>query len=540
MTPRWLAVGATLPLLGFLVAFVLLPVSGIVASAFPAAGSWSGWATLFADPLNRDALENSLVQGGLSAGASVLVGYPVGVFLGRYDWPGRRVLRSLLLLPFLLPSLLVVLGVADLLGPGGLLVGSFPGLAVFGHGLGGIVAVNVAFNAPMVALFTAVGAESASAPLEESLASLGASPGRVYREVWGPPSWWGALAGALLAFLFSALAFAAPLLLAGPAQYTLEDRIWSLDQILLNAHGAALLATLTLAFLAVPTAAYLAVLPRLAPSGSRSAPRLDRRTASPVAVLLAGICAAFAAAEASLVGAVLYRTVEPAGGRPWGAAWTLLFGPETTRALGLPILAATVNTLAFAGAAAAIAVGLVLGLVFARSLHRAGRPSLLGAVTLLPLLISPVMLAFALASVWEPLLGGPREAWILIVVSQATLGLPFVVQSLSVPLDGLSAAPREAARTLGAGPWTAFTDVDLPRLSRGLTVAGLFAFAFGLGEFTATYFLVTPSFTTLTVAVYRLQGVRLPGVADAAAGLLLVVSAAAIVVLSVGGPRVRF
>ena len=539
MTPRWLTVGATLPLLGFLLAFVVVPVSGIVASAFPAAGTLSGWATLFADPLNRDALGNSLVQGGLSAGASVLVGYPVGVFLGRYDWPGRRLLRSLLLLPFLLPSLLVVLGVADLLGPGGLLVGPFPGLGVFGHGLGGIVVVNVAFNAPMVALFTAVGAESASAPLEESLASLGASPGRVYREVWGPPSWWGALAGALLAFLFSALAFAAPLLLAGPAQYTLEDRIWSLDQILLNPHGAALLATLTLAFLAVPTAAYLAVLPRLAATGSRSAPRLGRRTASPVAVLLAGICAVFATAELLLVGAVLYRTVEPAGGRPWGAAWGLLLGPETTRALGLPISGAALNTLAFAAAAAAIALGLALGFVFARSL-RPGRPGLLTALTLLPLLISPVMLAFALAEIWEPLLGGPREAWILIVVSQATLGLPFVVQSLSVPLEGLSAAPREAARTLGAGPWTAFTDVDLPRLGRGLTVAGLFAFAFGLGEFTATYFLVTPSFTTLTVAVYRLQGVRLPGVADAAAGLLLVVSAVAIVLWALGGTRVRF
>ncbi|MHB1435557.1 MAG: ABC transporter permease [Thermoplasmata archaeon] len=539
MTPRWLTAAATLPLLAFLVAFVLLPVSGVVASAFPAAASLSGWATLFADPLNRDALWNSLVQGGLSAGASALVGYPVGVFLGRYDWPGRRLMRSLLLLPFLLPSLLVVLGIADLFGPGGLLLGGAPGLGFFGRGVGGIVAVNVAFNAPMVALFTAVGAESASGALEESLASLGARPGRVYREVWGPPSWWGALAGALLAFLFSALAFAAPLLLAGPAQYTLEDRIWSLDQILLNTGGAAMLATVTLAFLAVPTAAYLMLLPRLAPTGSRAAPRLRRRNLSPVAGLLAGITAAFAAGELLLVGAVLDRTIAPAGGRSWGASWSLLFGPETTRSLGLSIPEATVNTLAFAGAAAAIALGLALGFVFARSL-RPRTPSLLPALTLLPLLISPIMLAFALASVWEPILGGPREAWILIVVSQATLGLPFVVQSLSVPLAGLSAAPREAARTLGAGPWTAFTDVDLPRLRSGLTVAGLFAFAFGLGEFTATYFLVTPSFTTLTVAVYRLQGVRLPGVADAAAGLLLVVSAAAIALLALGGARVRY
>jgi thiamine transport system permease protein len=538
MASKWLAVAGTLPILGFLAAFVLFPVGTIVANALHDGAAGAGYLLLWQEPLNRGALVNSLTQGGLSAGASVAVGYPVGIFLGRYDWPGRRFTRALILLPFLLPSLLLVLGVSDLLGPGGVLTNADAALAPLGRGLGGIVTVNVAFNAPLVALFTAVGVESGSRTLEESLASLGASPARIYREVWGPPSWRGAFVGGLLAFLFSALAFAAPLLLAGPAQYTLEDRIWSLDQILLNPSGAALLASVTLLVLAIPTAAYLVLLPRLAPSGTREPPRLSRRWFPPVARVLAAVTALVLGGEAALLGSVLYRTILPSNGQSWGSSWAALVGPTTTHLLGISIAEAVLNTVGFAVAAAAIALVLAFGVVFARSLSPAGSIPL-QALTFLPVLISPVMLAFALATTWETVLGGPREVWFLIVVSQATLALPFVLQSLSTPLSGLSSAPREAARSLGAGAWTAFTDVDLPRLRSGLSVAGLFAFAFGLGEFTATYFLVTPSFTTLSVAVYRLQGVRLPGVADAAAGLLLIVSALSIGLLAWGGNRVR-
>jgi thiamine transport system permease protein len=70
--------------------------------------------------------------------------------------------------------------------------------------------------------------------------------------------------------------------------------------------------------------------------------------------------------------------------------------------------------------------------------------------------------------------------------------------------------------------------------------AGLFAFALGLGEFTATYFLVTPNFTTLSVAVYDLQGLRQFPLAEAAAGLLLVVSLAVFAAVHYGGRHAEF
>ncbi|MCI4340638.1 MAG: iron ABC transporter permease, partial [Thermoplasmata archaeon] len=64
------------------------------------------------------------------------------------------------------------------------------------------------------------------------------------------------------------------------------------------------------------------------------------------------------------------------------------------------------------------------------------------------------------------------------------------------------------------------------------------AFALGLGEFTATYFLATASFKTLPVEMYDLEALRRPGLADAAAGVLVVVSLGAFAALQRVGGRV--
>jgi ABC-type Fe3+ transport system permease subunit len=197
------------------------------------------------------------------------------------------------------------------------------------------------------------------------------------------------------------------------------------------------------------------------------------------------------------------------------------------------------NTLFFAAVAATIV--LLLGVVAGYALG--ARPRLSTGLSLylfLPLLISPVLLAFSLAQFWRPVLGGESTVWILIIVSQSILALPFALQSLQIPLAGLSPSARDSARVLGAPSWIAYLDTDLPRVRPGLMTAGLFAFALGLGEFTATYFLVTPNFTTLSVAVYDLQGLRQFPLAEAAAGLLLVVSLAVFAAVHYGGRHAEF
>ncbi len=527
-----------LPIVVFVVLFALLPVAVVFVTALGNAGGWSGVTSILGSPLNQRALENSLVQGGLSAGLAVAFGYPAGVFVGRYTWPGREVVRSLLLVPFLLPSLIVVLGVEDLFGAGGWVVGSLPGLAVVGQGLPAIVAANLVFNVPLVVLLTAAGTEGASVELEETVRTLGGAPARAYWDAWGRPTWVGAAAGGFLTFLFSALSFAPPLLLCGPRCYTVEARIWSLDQILLSPNEAGVLAAAMVVIFLLPALGYLVLVRRLArPTGTRVRRPLPW-SGSPVVVALAVETATVLLAVVALLGAVLARTLLPTGGGSEGSAWDLLFGPATAQRLGVTVPTTILNTFVFATAAAGIAVVLAVPAAYA-VLRRPARGPTLGLVLFVPLLLSPVVLALSLATFWRPLLGGSGSVWVLVIVSQAVLALPFALQSLGLPLSSLTAAGRESAQSLGASRFAAFLDADLPRVRGGLTTAALFAFALGLGEFTATYFLVTPRFTTVPVALYGLIGARQFAAADAAAGLLLLLSVAVFLALTVGGRRVE-
>ncbi len=539
MSRRSSDAGFLVPVVAFVTLFALLPVAVLFAESVAGAGGGSGVAHILSNAANVRAVENSLVQGGLSAVFAVAIGYPAGVFLGRFDWPGRSTVRAFLLVPFLLPSLVVVFGVLDLFGPAGVLSSAVPALSVLGSGLAGIVVANLLFNVPIVVLFTAAGCEGSSAELEESVATLGGTPARAYLDVWGRPTWVGALAGGLLTFLFSALSFAPPLLLCGPGCYTVEAQVWFLDTFGLNPTAAGVLSAAMVAVFLLPTAAYLLVVGRLRSKGGQRARRPHHpRRFTPIGVALAAETAVVFASVLLLLGSVLYRALAPVGGGGAGAAWASLFSSTTTGRLGISALGAVGNTLFFATVAAgtALVLGIVTGYAVARRPRRAGT---LGLLLFVPLLLSPVVLAFSLAEFWRPLLGGESTVWALVIVSQATLALPLALQSLEIPLAGLSAGEREAARTLGATPWGAFLDADLPRVRDGLLTAGLFAFALGLGEFTATYFLVTPSYTTLPVALYDLENTRFLPLADAAAGLLLLLSLAVFGALVIGGRRVE-
>jgi len=540
MKREWGDAAFLLPVLLFVGLFALLPVAVLFAHSAAEAGGLPGVASVLTAPANVRSIDNSLTQGGLSALGAVLLGYPAGVFLGRYDWPGRSAVRSFLLVPFLLPSLVVVFGVLDLFGSSGLLSSLFPALGLFGSGLPGIVVANLLFNVPIVVLFTATGCEASSVELEESVATLGGGPTRAYLDVWGGPTWVGAAAGGLLTFLFSALSFAPPLLLCGPGCYTVEAQVWFLDTFGLQPAAAGVLSLGIVALFVLPTAAYLLALSRLRARGGRrpSHPRRIGRP-TPVSLALALETVLVLVAVGGLLASVLYRSLVPPGGGGPASAWSDLFSRATSQKLGISAGGAVGNTLFFATVAAGIALvlGVVSGYAIARRPRRAGA---LGLLLFLPLLISPAVLAFALAEFWRPLLGGESTVWALVIVSQATLALPLALQSLEIPLSGLPPGEREVARTLGATAWGAFLDADLPRVRDGLVTAGLFAFALGLGEFTATYFLVTPTFTTLPVALYNLSTTRyVPAVSDAAAGLLLLLSLAVFALIAVGGRHVE-
>jgi molybdate transport system permease protein len=199
--PLWLLAPATVALL-----FLLLPLFGLLERA-----PWRGLPHLLGDPAVRTALRLSLECAAAATGLSLLFGVPLAWALARLHFPGRKLVRALVLLPLVLPP--VVGGVALLyaFGRHGLFAFDIP-LAFTTKG----VIVAETFVAMPFLVITVEGAlASSDLRYEEAAATLGASAWTTFRRVTVPLIGPSVAAGAVLTFARALGEFGATITFAG-------------------------------------------------------------------------------------------------------------------------------------------------------------------------------------------------------------------------------------------------------------------------------------------------------------------------------------
>ncbi len=194
------------------VAFLLVPLAGVLAHA-----PWGSLAGRLTAPAVREALGLSVVVSAWALLLSLLLGVPLAWVLARVDFPGKPLVRVLVMLPMVLPP--TVAGVALLQGFGrrGLLGGALEdwfGVTLPFSTAGAVVA------AAFVSLpFLVISLEGALAGLhpryEETAASLGASPLRAFFTVTVPMVGPGLVAGAALCWARALGEFGATITFAG-------------------------------------------------------------------------------------------------------------------------------------------------------------------------------------------------------------------------------------------------------------------------------------------------------------------------------------
>src|SRR3954454_6830864 len=440
---------------------------------------------------------------GLATICAVVLGLPAAYVLHRLAFPLRGLVRALLLVPFVLPT--VVVGVAFRL-----LVGESGPLGPLG--LDGtpvaIVAGLVFFNVAVV--IRAVGAawESIDPRPAQAAASLGAGPAHVFRTVTLPALRPALVSAASVVFLFCATAFGVVLTLGGLRYSSVETEIYLLTTNLLDLQAAAALSVLQL----VAVTALLLVAGRLRAVADPTLARTTARPRRPGVADWPGVLATVLLAV--LVVAPMATLV--VGSLHARGDWTLanyraLTGYGDQQALLVPVTDALLTSLRTAVDASwmSLLMGvLVAVLVTRRSRTRGERRvrGLLDGFFMLPLGVSAVTLGFGfLITLDRPPLE-LRDSPLLVPIAQALVALPLVVRTLVPVLSGIDDRQRQAAASLGAGPVRALLSVDLPIVWRPLLAAAGFAFAVSLGEFGATSFLAREDHPTLPVVIFRLIG----------------------------------
>ena len=522
-TLAWLAVSA-LPGT-FLGVFFAWPVAAIVARGL------DGGALLevLADTGLRRVAWFTLWQAVASTVLTLVLALPGAYVLARYDFRGRRVVRALVTVPFVLPSVVVGAAFVGLLGRNG-------PLAPLGldRSVAAVLVAHAFFNYAVV-VRTVGGLWAHLDPaLEQTARVLGASRWRAFRHVTLPLLRPAIAAAGAIVFLFCFTSFGVVLVLGGPRRTTIEVEVYRQTAQLLDLQTAAALTLLQL----VAVVALVTVHGR---AQRRRAGALRLRPANEVLVRPRGrqrlLLAGNLLVMATLLGVPLASLVERsfASSEGYGlASWRALSSSRRGSTLFVSPLEALGSSLTYAVAATVLStvVGGLAALAVARHTTVAARG--FDALLMLPLGTSAVTVGFGfLVALDSPPLDLRRSAW-LVPIAQALVATPLVVRSLVPVLRSVDERLKEVAATLGAPPWRVLREVELPLVGRALLVGAGFAFAVSLGEFGATVFLARPDRPTLPVAIVRLLGQPGPlnlGQAMAMSTILLVVTAAAVLVI---------
>jgi molybdate transport system permease protein len=207
--PGWLmavaAVGA---------AFVLLPLVAMVTRV-----NWGQFVPLVTSESSLDALGLSLRTSLTATALCVLLGVPMAIVLARTEFWGQRILRSLVLLPLVLPPVVGGIALLYTFGRRGLLGQSFEALGVtIAFSTTAVVIAQTFVALPFLVLSLEGALRTVGTRYEAVGATLGARPTTVLRRITLPLVVPALVSGAVLSFARALGEFGATLAFAGSLQ----------------------------------------------------------------------------------------------------------------------------------------------------------------------------------------------------------------------------------------------------------------------------------------------------------------------------------
>jgi molybdate transport system permease protein len=226
------------------IAFFALPLLGLIVRA-----PWSDLWDDLGNPAARDAMRLSLECSLWSTGLAIVFGVPLAYVLARAQFPGRALVRALVVLPMVLPP--VVGGIALLFAfqrnhglVGGWLYDTF-GLQ-FTFSKTGVILAETFVAMPFLVITVEAGLRSMDRRYEDAAASLGANRWTVFRRVTVPLIGPSLFAGAALAWARALGEFGATITFAGNIQGRTQTTPLAVYNLLVSNQGTAIALSLVL------------------------------------------------------------------------------------------------------------------------------------------------------------------------------------------------------------------------------------------------------------------------------------------------------
>jgi iron(III) transport system permease protein len=509
----------------FLGLFFLYPVINVFgASVLDADGAHftlTNYVTMLSNRFFLGALANSLAIAAAASLLAMLIGVPFAFCVARLPVAGKPVLLALSALPLVLPSFVAAYALVLMFGRAGIVTSALHAIGIpFGsiYGMPGIVATYTLTLYPYVVLPTVVAFRSIDVSVEEAAQNLGATRGRVLRTVTLAIALPSILAGGLLVFIEALENFGVPMVLA-------EDRpILSIEAYKLfvgeTATNPSSAGVLGMLLIACTVAALLVQRGLLARRRYATA----ARTATPLLQVSPAL---------RRLGSIYCWTVIATALVPFAAVVVIsclaFRGPVLQYGFSLGNFAALfrdtfrplVNTLMLSTLAAvgACAIGVPIGYILVR--HRSRLSALLDVVATAPFAVAGTVLGIGLVMAFSSGVLILTGTWVIMVIAYMVRKLPFSVRSASAILQQIDPSLEEASINLGVPPLSSFLRITVPLMAGGIVGGLVLSFVTVASELSSTVVLYSGPWMTMTVAMFQALEGNSPGVAAAAATVLI-------------------
>lgn len=344
---------------GFLGIFFLWPLAQMTFTSFTFHGNFSLAVIqdIFTDSTTWQVVFITLKLALIATILSLIFGFPGAFLLYRCRFPGRSLLRALVAIPFVMPTLGVGIGFVSLLTKDGLL-----GFLNFPYGQIPVLMAMIFFNMSLSIRSIGNTWSHLDFRMEEAARSLGASSIRVFLTITLPRLRSVLLGTGSIIFLYCSTAYSLIMVLGGPGLNTIETAIYRETVQYFNLSHAAVLSLLQIALVILA----LTFSNRFEKQAIASEPRMFSRSLTyhdwPL-ITLTAILSIFFTVLPML--AVFIRSFRRNG------KWTLvnytdIFRPEASRLLSESLINALLNSIFIALIASLIAMLVAVGALMLR------------------------------------------------------------------------------------------------------------------------------------------------------------------------------
>ncbi len=528
---HYVAFAACFAILG---ACLLWPIGMTVVGALrDPDGGWSAihLIRVFEDPILREGVINSFVIAFWVTGLSIAIAGPLAWLGARYEFPGKKFLTGLVLLPLVLPPFVGVIGLQHILGRYGALNAllvqfgliDWPdAIDFFGSArLTGVVIVEALHLFPIVYLNLIASIANLDPSLEEAAINLNAGRWMRFRRVLLPLIMPGLFAGGTIVFIWSFTELGTPLMF-GYNRVTAVQVFYGVQEMESSPRPYALV--IVMLFMAVMTYLVGKVL-----LGRRSHTATTRAMRAAVSSSLGVFGTVSAIGLFLLVGVlallphlgVVLTSISPPGGWYRSVLPADMTVEHFAQAMTHPLAAASIqNSLIYASLATLLAMVLGITIGYLNTRFRLYGRGLLDGLGMMPLAVPGIVMAFGYIAVSLQLqelfpegrvpslfqvLGENADPTAFLVIAYMTRRLPYVLRSSVAGLESVPIELEDAATVFGSSWIATMRKIVIPLVSANLLAGGVLAFSFAMLEVSDSLLLAqSESYYPVTKSIYTL------------------------------------